>query len=127
MYRIPCCFRLGILLLFWKPAAAGSGLGPSAPRLRWRIALEDYAAGGLLLFAAILSTRRVRTASLWMLAAWSAVSAMMTLSFLYHLEEILRGEVAEPNNTTVLAVKSLLLATCLTALVLSFRRCHRET
>ena len=84
--------------------------------------LEDYAAGGLLLFAAVLSTRRVRTAPLWLLAAWSAVSAMMTLSFFHHLEETLRGEPTEPNNTLVLVFKALLLTTSLIALVSSFVR-----
>lgn len=110
-------YVIGILLPLLETCRRGVG--------HWSVStmtmLEDYAGGALLLFAAILSTRGRHTAPLWLLAAWSAVSAMMALSFLHHLEGTLRGDDVEPNNTTVLAFKVLLLATSMTALVLSFR------
>jgi len=115
-FEIAAAYAIGILLPLLETCRRGLG--------HWTVStmtmLEDYVGGGLLLFAAILSTRRVRTAPQWLLAAWAAVSAMMALSFFHHLEETIRGDATEPNNTAVLAVKSLLLATSLAALVLSF-------
>lgn len=117
-FEIVAAYIIGILLPLLETCRRGVGY--------WSVStmtmLEDYAGGGLLLFAAILSSRRRRTAPLWLLAAWSAVSAMMALSLLHHLEETLRGADVEPNNAVVLAFKVLLLATSVTALVLSFRR-----
>lgn len=111
-------YVIGILLPLLETCRRGFG--------HWTVGtmtmLEDYAAGGLLLFAAILSSRRVHTASRWMLGAWSAVGAMMATSLFYHVEETIRGEAAEPFNAVVLAIKAMLLATCLIALVGSFRR-----
>lgn len=122
-FEVVAAYAIGILLPALETCRRGLG--------HWTVStmtmLEDYAAGGLLLFAAILSSRAARTASLWLLAAWSAVSTMMATSFFYHLESTLRGAEVEPNNTIVLAFKVLLLATGLTALVLSFRRARQKT
>ena len=117
-FETAAAYAIGLLLPMLETCRRGIG--------HWTVStmtmLEDYAAGGLLLVAAVLSTRRAPTAPLWMLVAWSAVSAMLSLSFFHHLEETLRGDAAEPNNTTVLGFKVMLLAGSLLALVSSIRR-----
>jgi len=117
-FEVAAAYAIGLLVPVLETCRRGMG--------HWSVStmtmLEDYAAGGLLLYAAVLSTRRVRTALLWMLVAWSAVSVMLATSFFYQAEATLRGTVAEPRNAEVLVVKLLLFAASLTALVLSFMR-----
>ena len=121
-FEILAAYVIGILLPVLETCRRGFG--------HWTIntmtMLEDYAGGGLLLLAAVLTTRGRRSAGQWLLVAWSAVSAMMALSFLHHLEETLRGEDVEPNNSVVLAFKILLLVTSLVALILSFRHARGD-
>jgi hypothetical protein len=117
-FEVAAAYAFGLLLPVLETCRRGIG--------HWAVStmtmLEDYAGGGLLLLAAVLSTRRSAAAPLWMLGAWSGVTAMMAISFLYHFEETVRGDATEPRNTVVLAIKALLLAASLAALVLSFRR-----
>ena len=60
-----------------------------------------------------------------LLTAWAWLTSLMTISFVDQVEVTLRGVDIEPQNTDVLVVKFLLLAVSLTALLRSFRRCHR--
>jgi hypothetical protein len=84
--------------------------------------LEDYVAGALLLAAGWAARRRKRFAPRLLLTAWGCVAGMMSSSFFSQLEAAIRGDEFEPNHGMVLVVKLLLWATCITALVLSFRR-----
>jgi hypothetical protein len=83
---------------------------------------EDYIAGGLLLIAAFLAIRGKPSAPLFLVAAWSYVTGMMSSSFWYQLESTIRGVDLEPRNSAVLGFKILLWATCVISVLLSLRR-----
>lgn len=120
-FEIVAAYVMGLLLPVLETCRRGFG--------HWSVStmtmLEDYAGGGLLLFAAVLSTRGRKTAPLWMVVAWTAISAMLATSFFYHLEETLRGGWSGPRTSLVLAVKSVLLGTSVVALAISMDRCRR--
>jgi hypothetical protein len=82
---------------------------------------EDYVAGALLLIAGWASYRRHRWGILLLVVAWAYLSGMMGGSFWYQLEDTLRGNVAEQNNSLVVIVKFLLWSIAVISLILSFR------
>ncbi|MGQ0762974.1 MAG: hypothetical protein ACT4OT_13305 [Acidobacteriota bacterium] len=86
---------------------------------------EDYLAGALLLIGAWASYRARRWGALFLLLAWAYFTGLMSSSFWYQLEDTIRGTATEPNNIVIVGVKFLLWATCVTALVLSFRSVAR--
>jgi len=117
-FEVSAAFAIGVLLPVLESCRRGFE--------HWLVdattMLEDFAAGGLLLFAAAVSARGRRNAPLWMLLAWASVTAMMSISFVDQLEVTLRGAETEPQNGLVLVIKFLLWGTCMLSLVLSFRR-----
>jgi len=120
-FEVAAAFALGILLPLLETGRRGIG--------HWKIdfttMFEDYLAGAILLIAAWATVRERRWGPLFLVVAWSGLTGMMTMSFISQIEDTLRS-VAEPYNAVVIVVKFLLWATCLTSLVLSFRRVLNE-
>ena len=116
-FEVLAAFAIGVLLPVLETARRGIG--------HWAIntttMLEDYLAGAVLLLAGFCAIRRRPFAGRLLLAAWAGVAGMMTLSFIRQIEVTLREEDLEPNNGAVLVIKLALWATCMTALVRSFR------
>jgi hypothetical protein len=117
-FEVSAAFVIGVLLPVLETCRRGLG--------HWLVdattMLEDYVAGLLLLFAATMAMRGRHNAYLWLVLAWSAVTGMMSMSFLDQVESTLRGGELEPRNGLVLGVKFLLWGTCMLGLVFSFRR-----
>lgn len=86
---------------------------------------EDYVAAALLLIGAWASYRVRSWGALFLLLAWAYFTGLMSSSFWYQLEDTIRQTSPEPNNLVVVVVKFLLWATCVTALVFSFRSAAR--
>jgi len=82
---------------------------------------EDYVAGALLLIGGWTSYRRHRWGTLLQVVACAYVSGMMGGSFWYQLEDTLRGNAVEQNNSLVVTVKFLLWSIAVGSLILSFR------
>jgi uncharacterized membrane protein YidH (DUF202 family) len=83
---------------------------------------EDYLAGAFLLIAGLAAVRARSYSRPLLLGAWAYVTGMMGSSFWYQLEETIRGQDLEPNNSAVLAVKALLWVTAVASLVCSYRQ-----
>ena len=86
---------------------------------------EDYLGGALLLIGGWVAYRAKSWGATFLLLSWASITGGMTTSFVSQLEDTIRQTAAEPNNAVVVSVKFLLWATCVTALVLSFRRVAR--
>jgi glucan phosphoethanolaminetransferase (alkaline phosphatase superfamily) len=86
---------------------------------------EDYVAGVLLLIAGWASYRSHRWGVLLLVVAWAYVAAMMSGSFWYQLENTLRDNILEQNNSLVVTVKFLLWSIAVGSLILSFRTALR--
>jgi hypothetical protein len=116
-FEVVAAFAIGLLLPVLETVRRGLG--------HWAIntttMLEDYLGGGVLLLAASCAMRRTSFAGRLLLAAWAGVAGMMTLSLISQIEVTLRAAELEPNNGAVLVIKLALWATCVTALVQSFR------
>jgi hypothetical protein len=116
-FEVVSAFVIGILLPLLETTRRGI--------VYWSVNVttmaEDYLAGGLLLFAALLSLRGKASAPRWLVVAWAYVTGMMSSSFFYQVEATIRGINLEPGNTTVLVFKFALWGTSVISLVLSFR------
>lgn len=112
---------IGVLLPLLETCRRGIG--------HWSIEFttmfEDYVAGVLLLIAGWASYRSHRWGVLLLVVAWAYVSAMMSGSFWYQLEDTLRGNILEQNNSLVVTVKFLLWSIAVGSLTLSFRTALR--
>ena len=95
------------------------GRKPAAGNV-WRVDAQI-----LLLIGAWASYRARSWGALFLLLAWAYFTGLMSSSFWWQLEETIRQTSSEPNSFVVLIVKFLLWATCVTSLVLSFRRVAR--
>jgi uncharacterized membrane protein YidH (DUF202 family) len=82
---------------------------------------EDYVAGALLLIAGWAAFSGRRWGILLVLVAWAYVSALMSGSLWYQLEDTIRGNISEQNNSVVVAVKFLLWSIAVVSLILAFR------
>jgi len=87
---------------------------------------EDYVAGALLLIGGWSAYRRKSWGTMFLVLAWAYFAGLMGSSFWAQLEETLRHNPSEPNNLMVVIVKFLLWSTCVTSLIVSFRRALRE-
>ena len=83
---------------------------------------EDYLGGALLLIGAWVAYQAKSWGATFLVLAWASISGGMTISLVSQLEETIRQTVTEPNNAVVVSVKFVLWVTCVTALILSFRR-----
>jgi hypothetical protein len=110
-------FVIGILLPVLETYRRGLG--------HWAIdfttMFEDYVAGVLLLIGGLAAYRRHRWGDLLLVVAWAYVSGMMGGSFWYQLEDTIRGNIGEQNNSLIVTVKFLLWSIAVVSLILSFR------
>jgi hypothetical protein len=118
-FEVTAAFAIGILL----PALETMRRGAGEWTVDFTTMFEDYVAGALLLAAAWGVQRQRHWGPLFLVVAWSYVTGMMSSSFWYQLEETVRGTVTEP--PIVLVIKIALWATCVLALVSSFRQARR--
>ena len=81
--------------------------------------LEDYVAGGLLLWAAVVLAQRRPSGWMVMLAAAAYTTGMMSSSFWKQLEAQLTGETWEANQGLIIGFKLLLWGLPLILTVLS--------
>ena len=120
-FEVIAAFIVGILLPVLETARRGIN--------HWTVdfttMFEDYVAGALLLIGAWASYRARSWGAVFLLLAWAYFTGLMSSSFWYQLEETIRHTSSEPNNFVVVIVKFLLWATCVSSLVLSFRRVAR--
>jgi hypothetical protein len=115
---------------FEHAAAYAMGIGlPLLETLRRRTHVEtitgyvdDFIAGGLLLFAARAVSRSRPSGPVLLVAAWAVLSGGLYGSFFYQLENDAAHDVSGLANSTVVLVKGVLYAITLVALVLSIRR-----
>jgi hypothetical protein len=120
-FEVIAAFVLGVLLPVLETLRRGFE--------HWAIEsttmLEDYLAGAALLAAGWAAARGAKFADPLLLAVWSGVGTMMTLSFIGQIEETLRAVELEPHNSAVLVIKSLLWASCAIAVGKSFHAVRR--
>lgn len=116
-FEIISAFAIGILLPLLETARRGI----SHWAIEFTTMFEDYVAGALLLIGGWASYRQHRWGALFLVVAWAYVSGMMGGSFWYQLEDTIRGNVAEQNNSLVVIVKFLLWSIAVVSLILAFR------
>jgi hypothetical protein len=83
--------------------------------------VDDFLAGGLLLWAASAVSRRRPNGPVLLVAAWAVLSGGLYGSFFHQLESAATHDVSGLANSTVVLVKGVLYAISLVALVLSVR------
>lgn len=120
-FEVIAAFIVGALL----PVLETARRGISYWTVEFTTMFEDYVAGALLLIGAWASYRARSWGALFLLLAWAYFTGLMSSSFWYQLEDTIKHTSSEPNNLVVVFVKFLLWATCVTALVLSFRTVAR--
>ncbi|HLT46328.1 MAG TPA: hypothetical protein VK002_03795 [Rubricoccaceae bacterium] len=114
-FEVTAAIAVGVLL----PALETIRRGVGAWATDFATMFEDYVAGALLLAGAWAALRGRYRGALLLVVAWSYTTGMMSSSFWYQLEGTVRGTITEA--PVVLVVKFLLWATCVAALVTSFR------
>jgi hypothetical protein len=116
-FEVAAAFTVGVLLPVLETVRRGLG--------HWEIhattMLEDYLGGAFLLLAGLAVRQGAAFANPLLLTAWAGVSSMMTISLISQVEDTVRAVELEPNNNLVLGFKLLLWATCVVALIRSFR------
>jgi len=83
--------------------------------------VDDFIAGGLLLYAARAVSREEPRGPVLLVAAWAVLCGGLYGSFFYQLESSAAHDVSGLANTTVVLVKGVLYAVALASLVLSVR------
>jgi hypothetical protein len=116
-FEVIAAFIVGALL----PVLETGRRGISHWTVDFTTMFEDYLGGALLLIGAWAVARGRSWGATFLLLAWASITGLMTSSFVSQLEDTIRQTAAEPHNALVVSVKFLLWATCVTALVLSFR------
>ena len=120
-FEVAAAFTVGVLLPVLETVRRGIG--------HWAIhattMLEDYLGGAFLLLAGLAVRQGAAFANPMLLTAWAGVSSMMTISLISQVEDTVRAVELEPNNNLVLGFKLLLWATCMVALIRSFRVVQR--
>ena len=120
-FEVIAAFVVGALV----PVLETARRGVSYWMVDFTTMFEDYVAGALLLIGAWASYRARFWGSTFLLLAWAYFTGLMSSSFWYQLEDTIKHTSSEPNNLVVVIVKFLLWATCVSALVLSFRSAAR--
>ncbi len=83
--------------------------------------VDDFIAGGLLLYAAHAVTRGKRNGPVILVVAWAVLSGGLYGSFFSQLESSASHDVGGLPNGTVVVIKGVLYAIALVGLVLSTR------
>jgi len=83
--------------------------------------VDDFIAGGLLLYAGRAVSRGKPSGPVLLVAAWAVLCGGLYGSFFYQLESESSRDVSGLANTTVVLIKGLLYAVALVGLVLSVR------
>jgi hypothetical protein len=89
--------------------------------------VDDFIAGGLLLYAARAVSRKKPRGPALLVAAWAVLCGGLYNSFFYQLESGASHDVSGLANTTVVLVKGGLYAVALVALGLSVRAAAAES
>ena len=122
-FEVIAAFIVGALLPVLETARRGIA--------HWTIdfttMFEDYLGGALLLVGAWAVLRARSWGTLFLLLAWASITSGMTMSFVSQLEDTIRQTASEPHNGVVVGVKFLLWATCVAALIISFRSAARTS
>jgi hypothetical protein len=84
--------------------------------------IDDFIAGGLLLWAAYLAHRRKRHAKAMLCASWGILAGGLYHSFFGQMESGAAIDVSGVRSLYVIFIKGLLLGTAIAALTLSVRR-----
>ncbi|CAN7264002.1 hypothetical protein LJR164_001194 [Phenylobacterium sp. LjRoot164] len=113
---------LGVLFPLLETLRRGLGAWLTTPVTL----LEDYVAGGLLLWAALALARRRPSGWVLMLAASAYATGMMSSSFWKQLEAQLTGETWEDNQGVVVGFKLFLWALPLILTIISAKAVLRE-
>jgi uncharacterized membrane protein YdcZ (DUF606 family) len=87
--------------------------------------VDDFIAGGLLLWAARAVSRQKPNGPVLLVAAWAVLCGGLYGSFFYQLESAATHDVSGIANTTVVAIKGVLYAIALTGLFFSIRTATR--
>ena len=83
--------------------------------------VDDFIAGGLLLYAARAVSRKNRRGPVLLVAAWAVLCGGLYGSFFYQLESGASHDVSGLANVTVVLIKGVLYAVALVGLALSVR------
>jgi hypothetical protein len=83
--------------------------------------LDDFIAGGLLLFAAHAVTRGKRSGPVLLVLAWAVLCGGLYGSFFWQLTSDAARDVGGLPNAAVVVIKGILYAIALTGLVLASR------
>jgi hypothetical protein len=83
--------------------------------------VDDFIAGGLLLYAARAVSRKKPSGPVLLVAAWAVLCGGLYNSFFYQLESSASHDVSGLANVTVVLVKGVLYAIALAGLALSVR------
>jgi hypothetical protein len=86
---------------------------------------DDFLAGGLLLWAAVSTSARRPIGPILLVVAWSILCGGFYYSFFGQLESTARRDVSGLSNSIVVAIKGVLYAVVIFALVLSVRHLAR--
>jgi hypothetical protein len=88
--------------------------------------VDDFIAGGLLLYAARATSRRKPSGPILLVVAWGVLCGGLYGSFFYQLESDAARDVSGLPNATVVAIKGLLYAVALAGLFFSARAAIRR-
>ena len=108
---------IGVLLPVLETYRRGFGYW----RVEFTTMFEDYLAAALLLVAAWAARKSWLSHRALLLTAWAWFASLMTISFIAQIETTVRGVAVERGNVDVLAVKTMLLAVSISALIRSYR------
>jgi hypothetical protein len=87
---------------------------------------DDFLAGGLLVWAAVSTSRRRPIGPILLVVAWSVLSGGFYYSFFGQLESTAHSDVSGLSNWLVVVIKGVLYAVAILALVLSVRHLARQ-
>jgi hypothetical protein len=112
--------------------AAGYAMGIGLPLLealrrktnveQFHSYVDDFIAGGLLLWAAHASARGRRGGPVLLVLAWAVLCGGLWSSFFWQLSSAATHDVGGLPNTTVVVIKGVLYAIAIAGLVLATRR-----
>jgi hypothetical protein len=119
-FEVVAAYALGVALPVLEVCRRGNDFSHIAAYA------DDFLAGGLLLSAAIATSKRLPIAPILLVVAWAILSGGFYYSFFGQLESTVRSDVSGLSNMTILVVKGALYIVVLVALVLAIRHLVRQ-